>query len=91
MAKKKKTTKIQEEKLVIQEEKVITPTPLYEQVEQEVKNISYPISFTEFAEDLDNYTARALKIFANISNLLEEKPREDWEYLVAELKTKPIV
>lgn len=55
------------------------------------KKIEYPISFVEYAETLDTYTTRALKIYANIDNLLIEKTRSDWDFLLEQLKFKPIV
>lgn len=55
------------------------------------KKIEFPITFVEYAESLDTYTTRALKIYANIDNILTEKTKSEWDFLLEQLKFKPIV
>ena len=74
--------------------KVIKTVEKKEVKVQEIKRVEkkeFPISFAEFSENLDNYKSRSLKIYANVSNVLEEKPRSQWEFLLAQLEYKPIV
>jgi len=55
------------------------------------ERVEFPISFAEYVEDVDNYLSRALKIYANIDNVLIVKTRSEWDFLLLQLKTIPIV
>lgn len=76
----------------IVEKKIENTVPVLTPIPVEVKiPTDFPVSFLEYSEGLDNYLARALKVYANIDNFLIEKPKSEWNNLVLQLQTKPIV
>jgi len=49
-------------------------------------------SFAEFIENEKCVEwAEALRIFAKVQSPIEEKPKEEWQILLKQLKSKPIV